>query len=280
MRALLLWVVGVAGTCAIAAPALGVAGLEFRVVERTGQTLVDGADNVLDYAIQVRVTGATNLYYGGGGLTAQMPGEAESAGALARGSISNSDATYFPGVGVGVPGTVSGIAAPYRYLVNLNTSFNGVINANNGPVSHNPAYQDIISISPFPGGSALLATPGLFGTDENTGDLIPPPGGVPPAAIGNAYFGGNGNFIDLYRFRYTVSDLTTPRTIPVTVALNEQRLFSQLSLVDNVWGAMLGDALSPSALSITPASFTVVPAPGCAFVCGALGLAATRRRRR
>lgn len=267
----------VVGLCTGSATAQ--ARFEYQIVERTGQTLVDPTDNVLDFAVRVRVTNSSTAMYAGGGLMIQMPGESQASGMLARGIISNTDGTYSSALGVSAPGTLSGVAASYRYLIGLNSAFNGGINANVGPALHNPAIQDIVGISPFPGGDGLVNTPGLFTFDPNTGEPIAPAGNTVPQAIGNQYFGARGNWIDIYRFRYTVTNFT-PRTVPVNpLPDGNGKWFSQLSLVESIWGAQtLGNDVEPSRVTNFGTTFQVIPAPASALALGFSALVIRRRR--
>lgn len=266
---------------ALAAPAaLAQFRVELRTIERTGQTVADANDNVLDFAVQARVTNDATLMFGGVNLRVQMPGEAQGRGTLARGIISNSDGTYSNALGVSAPGTVSGLAAQYRYLFSLNSGFNGGINSSVGPELQDPAIQDIVGIAPYSAGDALTGVPGLFTFDPDTGDAIGPSGGVVPAAIGDQYFGARGNWVDIYRFRYTVTDLTQ-RTVQVNPwAGTTISTFSQLALADSVWGAQItANQRTADNLALFGMSFDVVPAPASAGVLALLAMGASRRRR-
>lgn len=269
-----------AGLCVCAAWAGAQVRFEYQVVERTGQTVVDANDNVLDFAVRVRVTNSATAMYAGGGLIVRMPGEAESGGTLARGIISNTDGTYSNAIGVFAPGTASGVAASYRYLVGINSAFNGGINANVGPVLHNPAIQDIVGIAPSPGGDSFVNTPGLFTFDPDTGEAIGPAGNMVPTAIGDAYFGARGNWIDIYRFRYTVTDFT-PRVVPVNaVPDGNGKWFDTITQTDGTWGTQtLGNDVTPANVTTFGATFQVIPAPASALVLGAGVLGLGRRRR-
>ncbi|MBY0310987.1 MAG: hypothetical protein K2W85_02855 [Phycisphaerales bacterium] len=269
-----------AAVMALAAPAMAQFRVELRTIERTGQTVADANDNVLDFAVQARVTNDATLMFGGVNLRVQMPGEAQGRGTLARGIISNSDGTYSNALGISAPGTVSGLAAQYRYLFSLNSGFNGGINSSVGPELQDPTMQDIVGIAPYSAGDALTGVPELFTFDPNTGDPIGPPGGMVPAAIGNQYFGARGNWVDIYRFRYTVTDLAE-RTVQVNPwAGTTISTFSQLALADSVWGAQItANQRTADNLALIGTTFDVVPAPTSVGVLAMLAMGASRRRR-
>jgi hypothetical protein len=115
--------------------------VQFRLIERTGQTAFNSSDSLLEIAVQVRVTGG-NL----GGFNFDIhTGDAEARGTLSRARISNSDHTYFSGspwapnssVGTG------GVASTFSYLAGINSSFNGLINVSGGSFTNNPNENEI-----------------------------------------------------------------------------------------------------------------------------------------
>lgn len=254
--------------------------VELRIIERTGQTVADPGDNTLDFAVQARVTNDSTRMFGGVNLRVQMPGEAQGRGTLTRGIISNTDGTYSNAFGTSAPGTVSGLAAQYRHLVSLNSGFNGGVNTSVGPELQDPAMQDIVGIAPYSAGESLTGVPGLFTFDENTGEPIGPAGNQVPAAIGDQYFGARGNWVDIYRFRYIVTDLTS-RTVQVTPwAGTTISTFSQLALQDTLWGTQITtDQRTGNNLALFGTSFEVIPAPASGALLGLGAMVAIRRRR-
>jgi hypothetical protein len=191
--------------------------VEFRIVERHpggtgtngGNIVVSSGNNILDYAIQARVTGASNVGFGQASFSVQMPGEAEGNGTFIRGTINNADGSYFPTISTSSSaGKRVGVANAYAYLVGLDSKFNGVINGSSGSWTQDPTRNDIGLITPATRGASYLqyvdlqgATPGSDpdGTPDNgTGQVDP--------AVLNQYFGANGNWVDLFRFEYQVTN--------------------------------------------------------------------------
>ena len=141
--------------------------VQFRLVERTGQTQASPADNVLDLAVQAKVTGA-NL--GAFGFDMRIAGEAEGRGALDRGSINNPDGTYDTSFGVTSTVGRGGIARQYSYLATVNSSFNGLINTSGGTFTNGPD-QEIGLVAGFVQSTPLVSTPGMLtqtGTETRT----------------------------------------------------------------------------------------------------------------
>jgi hypothetical protein len=258
--------------------------IDFRVVERTGQSVVaQGGDVILDLAVQARVNGGSAL--GGFGFNAVINGEADTNGTLALGRISNSDGTYNNTFAVSSAVGLGGLARSYTYLAGINAAFNGQINNSNGTFTNTPANQEIGLITGSALSSALLGTPGV---DPN-GEANPATwsgygsGNTPAAnatasldpAIGAAYF-GQGSFVDVYRFRYTVTNFTT-RTLNITLQGLTSQVFSQFVFSNNAWG--LNTSTFAGTVNLTPLSINVTPAPASAALLGLGGLVAARRRR-
>ena len=111
--------------------------------------------------------------------------------------------------------------------------------------------------------------------------MTPPPGttaAVNPSAAG-PYF-ANGQFIDVYRFRYTVTDLTM-RNLHFTLAVNAAQDFTQFVFgPSNQWAAQ-NSAVPLTNVSSTSLDISVIPAPGVAglFALAGLGASTSRRRR-
>jgi hypothetical protein len=258
--------------------------IEFRIVERTGQTMATPADNVLDFAIQARVTG-------GGSLSSfsfdslRLVGEPESYGQLARGIISNGDGTYATGFGTSGTVGVAGLARTFSFDAGINASLNGVINVSAGSFTNTPD-QEIGIVAANAVGSPMLATPGIDVDGDGNPDTWPGNGGggTPPnmthasvdPTILQTYF-AQGQFIDIYRFRYTVTNFT-PRTLHfATLNLGGTSFNNQLTYNNGLWGAP-GD--SSATWTFQADDLTVAPGPGigAALAIGA-GVVGLRRRR-
>lgn len=258
------------------------AQVEFRIVEMSGQTQASSADAVLDFAVQARVTGGAGLgTYNFNILT----GDAESSGTLLRLRVQNADRTYYTGAPTpsGASGTKTGLPFQYNYLAGINSSFNGLINGTSGSFTNNPLENEIGLIAGSATGSSALGTPGMDpGGEGNPATWsgygafnVPPNNSIAPLdpAIGATYF-GQGQFVDVYRFRYTVSDFTA-RTLNFTLNELGAQVFSQWLYSNGEWGA----ATLPASPSSTGLQIQVVPTPASAALMGLGGLVVARRRR-
>ncbi len=280
-----------------AAGAVHAQSVEFRIVERRGQTswtpattLAPLNDGVLDLAVQARVVGGT----AGRGIgnfnfnVTTTSGEAESRGSLARARISNTGTGTYntSATQYDLSSTLGqgGLAATYIYLAGINGAFNGVINSSSGTYTNNAAEQDIGLITGAPIGGSLLTTFGSAGVVDANGDPVPDtyPGTGTTAtldnALANTYLGANGNFVDLYHFRYTITNSTIDRTIVFAITGAAAQTFGSLASSSGVWGPA---GITDATVSVgSPLSFRViVPAPASAALLGLGGLMAARRRR-
>ncbi len=282
--------------------------VEFRFVERTGQSFIaiGSGDNVLSFAVQARVVGLVGTGIGSYTFDIQMPGEADTFGTLTKERSSNNDNSIYSGAPA-VNNTVGrgGIPYQYSYLAGISASFNGHINVSGGTFTNTPGSQEIGLITGSCVGNALLGIPGI---DVRNGDVlgaVPPPGdcsdgivasdcnpdtwndlhtwnsggGTAPVpansdtapfdpAIGATYLGVGGGWVDVYRFRYTVSNLT-PRTFTLSFANTAGHFGAQLSnqLMFNTgsWAAANSGSASVSVMPL------VVPVGNPGACCGASG---------
>lgn len=281
-----------------AAGAVHAQTVEFRIVERRGQTQwnttqptsVPANDNLLDFAVQARVVGgAQNLGIGNFNFNVvTTSGEAESRGTLARAKISNAGTGAYdtnPATMFNTNSTLGqgGLAATYIYLAGINGAFNGVINSNSGTYVNNPAEQDIGLVTGAPIGGSLLTTFGAGGLTDANGDPVPDTwtdGTTAPldSALANTFLGANGNFIDLYHFRYTITNNTLDRVIHFAITGAAAQTFSSLASSSGVWGpAGITDATVNVGQGLD--FHVIVPAPASAALLGLGGLMAARRRR-
>jgi hypothetical protein len=255
--------------------AAGAQTVEFRIVEEAlsgdastviaappsqGTTL--GVSNLAgNYAVQARVTaGPGGVALGGFDFDIVILNEADANGQLVKMRISNPDGSYFTGspalnaaVGTG------GLARTYTYLAGINAAFNGQINTSLGTFSNNPAQQEIGLITASASGSALLGVPnmdpsgeGNVGTWSGYGLGATPLGGATASidpTLGPTYF-AQGQFIDINRFRYTISD-TTGRTLNITLDHASAQVFSNFLFNNGSWG--------PQAATVDAGSVTVTP---------------------
>ncbi len=256
--------------------------VDIRLVEQTGQAQVvysggSSPDPVLDLAVQIRVNGGSAL--GGFGFDVVILGEPDTNGTLGLNMISNADRTYsgLPPVPNAVVGR-GGLAATYTYLAAINGAFNGKINMSSGEFTHSPANSEIgLVIGPAIGGP-LMTTPGLDPNEEgNPGTWSGYGLGFPPTTgavasidptLGSAYL-AQGQFIDVYRFRYTVTNFSN-RTLHLTLQdlrlqTAPQFIFSQ----SNGWG--LDKATWAGAVTLSDLMIPLVTAPQGTCCGGANG---------
>ncbi|HVU64026.1 MAG TPA: hypothetical protein VHC70_08620 [Phycisphaerales bacterium] len=259
--------------------------IQLRLVERTGQSTVTSADTLLNFAVQGRVD-APDAAVGIGGFAFSIiiDGEAQNWGTLARDRISNPDGTYYPGVLGPGSGYGNGIAAQYAYLAGISSIFNGLINSSGGGWTQTPS-QDIGLISGLSAGRYFLGTPGVDTDGDGVPDTASGESAKLPPSVMTEYFGAKGTWIDLYRFRYTVTDLT-PRELDFHIATTSTDAdpvgfyFTEAQETSGNWGTINTQiAIRPE--DITGLEVQVVPAsgPGAPLLV-ALGWGARRRRRR
>jgi hypothetical protein len=259
------------------------AKVELRIVERTGQMVASPSDKVLNFAVQGRVLDpGSQVGIGGFAFAIIFNGEAPTAGTLARDPISLIDGQYFGGTTGAPEGSFIGVARQYQYLVGLDGRFNGLINASGGGWTQTPS-TDIGLISGLAAGQYLLGTPGVDTDLDGAPDTSSGEEAVLAGPIMSSYFGAGGNWIDLYRFRYTVSSFTA-RTLDVHLVSTSSDpdpsafLFTKLESVDGSWG-MVGAQVSVVQDDIQGVHVMVVPAPGCVAM-GAMAASMVFGRRR
>jgi hypothetical protein len=277
----------VKATLASAAIVLALAGhggaqtVEFRIVERTGQTQVSSADALLELAVQARVTpGPLGSYLGGFNFNIVLSPEPEANGTLQKARIM---AGYVFGVGnayyTGTPWApnsivgVGGIAGQFSYLAGISGTFNGYINMSGGTFTNGPD-QEIGVIAGAATGNALLQTPGIDSDGNSVPDTAPSNGTglsanneVAPLdpSLAGTYF-ADGQFIDIYRFRYTVTNFA-PRVFTITVEDAGAQVFDQLLFNNGAWGGE-NHSLPGVDLTITPLIIVVGAIGSC---CDSLG---------
>lgn len=270
--------------CSIAGLSHGqTSSVQFRIVERTGQASVSQSDNVVDLAVQARSTGhALNSF----GFHVRISGEPEAYGTLARGAISNLDGTYTSSVGVTSSVGRGGLAAQYTFLAQINPRFNGVINEDVNVFANGPD-QEILLVTGTVGGSSLLRTPGMDNDADgfpdawsgNGGGVTPPYWTFAPldSAISGPYFARN-EFIDLYHFRYTVTNLTS-RTLHFTLENLTTTTFDQLIYNLGTWGPLGGNRAITGIEPLDIGVNSPIPEPAVVFVVLFAFPANLRRRR-
>lgn len=278
-------VVCIAGAVALAPRAMGqTTFVELRFVERTGQTSVTPADPVLDISVQARVLQGQclNRYY----FDVKMLGENDAWGALTRERISNLDSTYYTGFQVSNTVGLGGVARQYTFVALINSGFNGLINTSGGSFS-NTSSQEIGLIGGTAWAGPLLGIPGVdVDTDGNpdtwsgNGSGTTPVNGATAAIdplIAGPYL-GRGEFIDIYRFRYTVTDFHA-RTILMNYQDTSFATFTEISYANGIWGSG-GYIPTLAEVSLATLQISVVPsAPTTGLLIGGFAIAGRRRRR-
>jgi hypothetical protein len=259
------------------AAAAGVANaqtLEYRIVERFNDTVVDqadaaptasagtvgtAADKTLWFVVQARVTGlaggagdftvhglggfagAVNITTGGGGGSFKATGTAGTGG----NPTNNSPSNFYPASGAPNPGFGTGAAlySPFRLVSDLGAGGNGT----RASVAAN-ALTDIVGAT---GGAALAnLTDGIFD---------------------NSNWGVN-TWVNVYTFQYDVT------------AFNARTVTFQTSFVGSTFFNAVDGSGVPNAIPFQGESqgsytVTITPAPGAAALLGLGGLLAARRRR-
>ncbi|HVU65053.1 MAG TPA: PEP-CTERM sorting domain-containing protein, partial [Phycisphaerales bacterium] len=94
--------------------------------------------------------------------------------------------------------------------------------------------------------------------------------------IGATYF-AQGQFVDVYRFRYTPSNFSA-RALVLTLANPAAQVFNQFLYNNSAWGPQ-ATTVDAGNVSVTPLTVQVTPAPASAALLGLGGLVAARRRR-
>ncbi len=261
--------------------------VEFRIVERRGQTSWNPFiaqtspfnDNILNLAVQARVTGGTlNESLGNFSFNIIMPGEPETGGTLNKGAISNADGTYNTGASAfNNNATVGrgGLPAIYSFLAGIASDFNGVINTSGGAWTQTPD-QDLGHITGVPAGGLLLL---LAGDATMTNPATYPGTGTTApidTTIANTYLAANSNWVDVYHFNYTITSQTLRPFHFILDSANAQT-FSSFQLANGVWGP----AVPLNAPVITTGlDLQLVPAPGTLALLPIAAFACTRRARR
>jgi hypothetical protein len=262
--------------------------VQFRVIERTGQTTASAADNVLDLAVQMMSPEYSVRDFG---FNIRIAGEPESSGTLQRSAISEVDGTYSTSLAVNSTLGRGGLASQYTYFAGINPAFNGSINQSSSLYSNGPD-QEILLVAGVAAGSGLLRTPGMDTDGDGNPDTWSGNGGgtIPPVstvvsldtALAGPYF-GFGQFIDVYHFRYTLSTMT-PRVLRFELASVVADTGVDVQYVDGLWGVRTS-YVDPAGQgnadrSWLPLEISVIPAPPVAMlVLAGLGLGAGVRRR-
>lgn len=263
--------------------------VQFEFYERTGQTLVSPADSLLEIGVRARVMGGASL--GGFGFNI-ISNDAEGNGTLAKARITVNGA-YVPNssawaasASTGAGGVWGGVPSTYSYLAGISANFQGLINLSGGTFTNNPSINEIGLIAGVATGNALLGVPGMDDDGDNIPDTAPSNGAgssqnneIAPLnpSLAGPYF-GNGQFVDVYHFRYTVTNFA-PRQLVFTLEDLGAQVFNQLLYNNGAWGS--ANSVVPSGqIASSTLSIGTTPAPGCAVLFGSAAMLLGVRRRR
>jgi hypothetical protein len=258
--------------------------VDFRIVEVLGRTQVQASSPTLDLAVQARVTGGgaggSNVCLAGFSFDIVILNEPDANGTLAKDRIQNADYTYYTGAPTTGAGGFNGMAEQYTFFTQFLPGFGGSINTDLGSFTNTPGSQEIGLVTAVATGTPMLLTPGMDPLgDGNPATFSPygqgatPPNGTVvglPVGVGPTYF-AQGQYIDIYRFRYTTTNFAT-RTLTIRLQNVEAQTFTQLSYGSGSWSALSTDV--PSANIFPLALFMPVsPTGSCCAITGACSLA-------
>ncbi len=252
--------------------------VEFRIFERQGQTSVPSipgttptTDTVLNYAVQARVVGGTaGEFLGNFSFDIVASGEADSYGTLAKLLISNADGTY------NEHGAVTNNAVGRGGLactpLGISPNYNGLLNTSGGVFTNTPGSQEIGLVTGSPAGNSAL--------------LVLDPGGIwnPPIpfdpAITAEFLGASGNFVDVYRFKYTVTTIPTSTYRAATFSL--QNITAQVGTGFQIFNGVFTPVQSPASATATGSTVFIgtPPSPGVGASLGVVAMLRGIRRRR
>jgi hypothetical protein len=210
------------GGLACVAMAVGASAqtVELRLVERQGQGYMPWlpqtpvlVDNQLNFAVQARVVGEPGLGIRSLTFNIVAPCEQDSWGTLARMLVSDINGTYLSNQNQGVSSAVSQGGLPSQFCGEAlaDPSAEGLINASGNGYTNNVSAQEIGMIRALAQGKQLLKAvdldlDGIPDTSPLNGSGAQAPEGAAAAldpVVATSLFGAEGNWVDLYRFRYT-----------------------------------------------------------------------------
>jgi hypothetical protein len=245
---------GLAG--ALLAAGAGAQTVEMRIVERQGQGYMPWPpqasallDNQLNFAVQSRVVGGTGIGIRSLSFNVIAACERDSWGTLDRLLISGTDGSMVsnPNQGVSnVPGQ-GGLASQFGGLLQTRPGAIGWLNASGDGYVNNLSAQDIGGIRALAQGVALvravdLDRDGIPDTSSLNGMEVAVPDGATAALdreVAQTYFGADGNWVDVYRFRYTKTGFGgCPAKVEFGVEpVGAPTLFDTMQRVGGVWTA-------------------------------------------
>lgn len=217
-----------------------------RIVEAKALTAVTSTNPVLDLAVQAKVDGGAGL--GAFGFSLVIPGEGDDKGTWGWDRIMSTGGlgTYYTGSPQSMQRAnvdQAGVARQYGFLTGVSELFNGVPNAAVSQYQNTATNQELFAIHGAAMGQQLLTTPGVDDAQNGwpstwTGG-VPANGAVAPldAAVGASYF-ASGQFVDLFRCRFTVSGFDRMRMLNVGFGSPPSvQTFTQYVLANSNWKA-------------------------------------------
>jgi hypothetical protein len=272
----------VLGAWAAAADGAMAQSVELRIVERQGQGILywppsttPGFDNVLCFAVQARGGGRDGTGAGapaGVGLCSLgfdivVGCERDAWGTLTRLQTSAGDGTFVlnPDQTTNNAIGLGGLSWPLTGLASVDASANGLINVSDATHVNNVAAQEVRSVRALAAGSALLKVvdrdnDGVPDSSPlNDAGVVVPEGSVAALdrAIAETYFGADGNWSDVFRFKYT--RMPPAPYVPTLdfqlIPVGQPTLFSTMRRVGNEWRP---DALPATGVSARGLTIKVV----------------------
>lgn len=246
--------------------------VEFRLRELTSQaSILPPNDQTFDIAVEARVVGADpNVGLASFAMNILVHNDAEPHGTLALLRTSNADGTLYTGSPLAstAGGAFAGLAFAYRSRLDADPAANGIINASLEGWPNDLCMNDISRILADTTGPNLLryvdANQNSIPDTSSTDAL-----GTPPAlgdvalldpTIAQSWFGANGEWTQVYRFRYTRGRTSVPYLTFRAVLTQTPTVFSQMRFDGTRWAPVSTRALTITTVNLDNAGY---PAPIC-----------------
>ncbi len=219
-------------------------------------------DNQLNFAVQSRVVGSGGRGIRSVSFNVVATCERDSWGTLNRLLISGADGMIVSNQNQGVSNVAGqgGLASQFCGLLQTTPGANGWLNASGDGYVNNPSAQDIGRVRALAEGVTLLRVvdldrDGIPDTSPLNGmEMAVPEGSVAPLErdIGQTYFGADGNWVDVFRFRYTKTGFGgCPAAVEFSVQpVGMPTLFDTMQRVSGTWMARSVDAMAVRAGSV------------------------------
>lgn len=244
--------------------------VELRIVERQGQGYMPWPpqssvvyDNQLNFAVQSRVVGGSGVGIRSMSFNIVAACERDSWGTLDRLLISDADGLTESNQNQGVsnvPG-LGGLAGQFCGLLQTSPGAIGWMNASGDGYVNNVSAQDIGGVRALAQGMPLvravdLDRDGIPDTNPLNGMEVEVPDGATALLdrnVAETYFGADGNWVDVYRFRYTKTGFGgCPAKVEFGVEpVGVPTLFDTMQYVGGEWMAQSMDATDVRAGTVT-----------------------------